>query len=88
MLEGKMQGWALRNGRDVFGHNCPECGAKMTEVDRASENGFIFIWYECSQAGCGGQWLEKRMFGSSGSGMNAMRPAHVFEATAENGSRR
>jgi predicted RNA-binding Zn-ribbon protein involved in translation (DUF1610 family) len=86
MIRGKVHGWALRTGQDVFGHNCPECGAKMTEAERVSENGFLFIWYECSRAGCGGQWLEKRLFGATGSVMDTMRPAHVFEATVESGS--
>ena len=86
MLEEKGQGWAFGTGQAMFGHCCPECGAEMVELDRAGENGFIFIWYECSRAGCGGQWLEKRLFGAEGSGMNTMRPAHVFETTAESSS--
>ena len=28
---------------------CPECGARMTEVDRSTENGVLSIWYECSR---------------------------------------
>jgi hypothetical protein len=38
---------------------CPECGAPMTEVERVRENGFFFIWYECSRQNCNGQWLER-----------------------------
>ena len=38
---------------------CPDCGAQMTEVDRRSEVGALFIWYECSKNNCDGQWLQK-----------------------------
>ncbi len=38
---------------------CPECGARMTEVDRCRENGVLFVWYECSRKDCDGQWLQK-----------------------------
>jgi len=38
---------------------CPECGARMVEVDRRSEDGTLFVWYECSRSNCDGQWLEK-----------------------------
>jgi hypothetical protein len=41
-------------------HLCPECGGSMTEVERVNENGFAYIWYECSQIDCDGQWLEKK----------------------------
>lgn len=40
-------------------HLCPECRSKMTEVDRITEHGVSFIWYECTRDGCNGQWLEK-----------------------------
>ncbi len=39
---------------------CPACGAVMLEVDRLKEGGHIFIWFECSQKDCGGQWLQKK----------------------------
>jgi hypothetical protein len=39
---------------------CPECGAKMTETDRAVESGITFIWYRCSRNDCSGQWLQKK----------------------------
>lgn len=39
---------------------CPACGAVMLEVDRLREGGHMFIWFECSQKDCGGQWLQKR----------------------------
>ena len=38
---------------------CPECGAVMIEADRITENGDIFIWYDCSKNDCNGSWLEK-----------------------------
>ena len=41
-------------------HLCPECSSSMKEVDRVNENGFIYIWYECNQPHCNGQWLEKK----------------------------
>ena len=41
---------------------CPDCGCAMTEVDRVHEDGFAYIWYECSQVDCDGQWLDKVPF--------------------------
>jgi predicted RNA-binding Zn-ribbon protein involved in translation (DUF1610 family) len=38
---------------------CPECGDNMKEIDRCSENVFLFVWYECSRNDCDGQWLQK-----------------------------
>ncbi len=38
---------------------CPDCGATMKETGRVSENGSIFIWYECENANCDAQWLQK-----------------------------
>ena len=38
---------------------CPECGSRMKEIERATESGSIFIWYECENANCDGQWLQK-----------------------------
>ncbi len=40
-------------------NSCPECGSTMTEVDRRTENGDLFVWYRCSRTGCPGQWLQK-----------------------------
>ena len=34
--------------------SCPECGAPMTEADRLSENGVLYIWYQCSRSSCDG----------------------------------
>ena len=39
---------------------CPNCKKTMTQVDSVRENGFSYIWYECGDANCYGQWLEKR----------------------------
>jgi len=39
---------------------CPRCGSTMVETDRIVENGFAYIWYECSAADCTEQWLSKR----------------------------
>jgi hypothetical protein len=38
---------------------CPECGGKMTESERACENGTTFVWFSCSDKNCNGQWLQK-----------------------------
>jgi hypothetical protein len=38
---------------------CPECGSKMTESERACENGTTFVWFRCGDNNCGGQWLQK-----------------------------
>ena len=38
---------------------CPECGSKMTESERACENGTTFVWFSCSEKNCNGQWLQK-----------------------------
>jgi predicted RNA-binding Zn-ribbon protein involved in translation (DUF1610 family) len=38
---------------------CPECGGRMTEVNRCNENGALFVWYQCSRDNCDGQWLQK-----------------------------
>lgn len=38
---------------------CPDCRSIMSEVDRITENGTTFVWYECTRPGCDGQWLQK-----------------------------
>jgi hypothetical protein len=53
------------NARKAFvkeksSRRCPDCGSSMTEVDRVNEDGFAYIWYECAETNCDGQWLEKR----------------------------
>jgi hypothetical protein len=40
---------------------CPECGAPMTEFDRLTEDGAVFIWYACTRDDCTGQWLSKKV---------------------------
>ena len=38
---------------------CPECGGPMKEVDRRSENETLYVWLDCNQNNCDGQWLQK-----------------------------
>lgn len=38
---------------------CPECGDRMTEMDRLCEGNCVFVWYKCGKTGCSGQWLAK-----------------------------
>ncbi|MHC4112604.1 MAG: hypothetical protein ACYSUY_16145 [Planctomycetota bacterium] len=38
---------------------CPECSARMKEVERRRENGALFVWYDCSRQDCDGHWLQK-----------------------------
>lgn len=49
-----------KNSSNAAKQLCPDCRSIMAEVDRVTENGTSFIWYECTREGCGGQWLEKR----------------------------
>lgn len=46
-----------RRGQDV---SCPRCSSAMLETDRIVENGFVYVWYECSAEDCTEQWLVKR----------------------------
>lgn len=39
---------------------CPDCGAMMSEVERATENGTVYTWYECPRIDCDGQWLQRK----------------------------
>ena len=41
-------------------HICPDCGGSMNEIDKINEDGFTYIWYECAEIGCDGQWLERK----------------------------
>ncbi|MBN2018861.1 MAG: hypothetical protein JW749_01405 [Sedimentisphaerales bacterium] len=70
--------WTGQTGQKMFVHHCPECGDRMVEVERINENGFLFVWYECARAGCSGQWLEKRLFGTSAIDISTARPAHII----------
>jgi hypothetical protein len=45
---------------------CPNCGNVVAPVDSVHENGFSFVWYECRDANCGGQWLEKKAIQKKG----------------------
>jgi hypothetical protein len=45
-----------RRRQDV---SCPRCSSAMVETDRIVENGFAYIWYECSAPDCTEQWLAK-----------------------------
>jgi hypothetical protein len=44
---------------------CPECGEPMEERERMEEDSAIFIWYQCAQKGCCGQWLTKKRLNGS-----------------------
>ena len=68
---------SMNTGQGIYRVHCPECGNKMVEAERVNENGFIFVWYECTRAGCSGQWLEKRIFGSIASGTSTTRAMHI-----------
>lgn len=52
--------FGVRDVTDEVERLCPECGAAMTEFDRLTEDGAVFIWYACSREDCTGQWLTKR----------------------------
>ncbi len=39
---------------------CPECGAVMNEVERCTESGCTYIWFECSRTACDGNWLQRK----------------------------
>ena len=41
-------------------HICPQCNADMIAAEQCRENGFLFVWYECTRDSCDGQWLEKK----------------------------
>ncbi len=52
----KLLPWFIRAEQEQL---CPECGAKMTEMDRLSEGSAVFVWYKCIKGNCRGQWLAK-----------------------------
>lgn len=56
---GGENGMPVRNRQAPGKERCPDCGDRMTEVDRCNENGVLFVWYECGRNDCDGQWLEK-----------------------------
>jgi hypothetical protein len=52
---------AMKEFSETANHRpCPNCTTVMAPVDTIHENGFLFVWYECSSANCGGQWLDKK----------------------------
>jgi len=59
MVAGRTRVLAMEYSELVNRHLCPECGGAMAEVERVSENGFSFVWYECTRTDCDGQWLQK-----------------------------
>ncbi len=48
--------WFIRAEQEQL---CPECGARMTEMDRLGEGNATFVWYKCIKMNCNGQWLAK-----------------------------
>jgi len=44
---------------------CPQCNADMIVAEQCRENGFLFIWHECTRDGCDGQWLEKKVLNNN-----------------------
>jgi hypothetical protein len=61
IVEEKMEAGVIRPSKMTNERLCPGCGGAMAEVERVNENGFLFIWYECTLADCDGQWLEKKV---------------------------
>jgi hypothetical protein len=59
MVEERTKNRALDYPEIMNRHLCPECGSIMAEVDSVSENGYLFVWYQCTRADCDGQWLQK-----------------------------
>ena len=60
MVEGTQKLLTAGYSKAAKKHQCPQCGSTMAEAERINENGFSFVWYECTKADCEGQWLEKR----------------------------
>ncbi len=59
MVEGRTGVLAMRYPELISRHLCPECGGTMAQVEKVRENGFSYIWYECTRSDCDGQWLQK-----------------------------
>jgi len=51
---------AIRFTQQAGQRLCPECDAKMVEVERLNEDRAVFIWYKCSRKICNVQWLQKQ----------------------------
>ena len=60
MVEGTTKLLTSGYSKAAKKHLCPQCGSVMSEAERINEDGFSFVWYECTRADCDGQWLEKR----------------------------
>ncbi|MFI4910497.1 MAG: hypothetical protein ACIAQZ_02390 [Sedimentisphaeraceae bacterium JB056] len=39
---------------------CPVCYRPMFEAEKLIENESLFVWYECPDKDCHGEWLEKK----------------------------
>jgi len=52
----KLLPWFVRAEQEQL---CPECGARMTEMDSLTEGSATFVWYKCIKDNCSGQWLAK-----------------------------
>jgi len=37
---------------------CPECGVRMSELNRLIEGGLTYVWFGCSREECDGQWMQ------------------------------
>jgi len=48
------------SGPSAGHHWCPVCKRAMVAVDSSREDDFSYIWYECKDVHCDGQWLEKK----------------------------
>ena len=48
--------WFVRAEQEQL---CPECGARMAEMDRLNEGNAAYVWYKCAKDNCNGQWLAK-----------------------------
>lgn len=60
MIEESTQLLTAKYRTLVKEHLCSECGNAMAVADRVEENGFLYVWYECTRPGCNGQWLERK----------------------------
>lgn len=49
----------LLDGFGLSKRICPQCGLEMMEVNRSNEDGWLFVWYQCPDVKCDGQWLQK-----------------------------
>ena len=48
--------WFIRAEQERL---CPECGARMAEMDRLNEGNTTYVWYKCAKDNCNGQWMAK-----------------------------